>query len=85
MSLTHILLISLIGVLAGLCSGLLAKRRGRGFRLFVHVLVGVIGAFHGRLLLGYVGLAATSASGHLIFAGVGALLFLYPLKFIRPT
>jgi uncharacterized membrane protein YeaQ/YmgE (transglycosylase-associated protein family) len=79
------IIILLIGVLAGLISRLAANNRGRGFGLLVHVIVGVIGAYHGRHLFQLAGLGATSLTGHLIFACVGALLFLYPLRFIKPT
>jgi uncharacterized membrane protein YeaQ/YmgE (transglycosylase-associated protein family) len=77
--------ILIIGVLAGLISKLAARSSGKAFNLVVHLIVGVVGAFHGRPLFQLVGVGATSLPGHLIFAGVGTLLFLYPLRFIKPS
>lgn len=85
MTLNTALFITIVGALAGAISRLLAASKGRGFSLVVHLIVGVIGAFHGRLLLQLVGISATSLVGHLLFAGVGAVLFLYPLRFIKPS
>jgi uncharacterized membrane protein YeaQ/YmgE (transglycosylase-associated protein family) len=83
MSLNTALVILVVGVLAGIVSKIAAK--GRAFGLLVHVIVGVIGAYHGRLVFHLVGISATTLVGHLIFAGLGALLFLFPLRFIRPA
>jgi len=85
MNLNTALVILIVGAIAGLISGLVSKAKGRGFSLVVHLVVGIIGAFHGRLLFGLVGVSASSTIGHIIFAGVGSLLFLYPLRFIKPS
>jgi len=85
MNLNTALIILIVGALAGLISGLLSKAKGKGFSLVVHLIVGAIGAFHGRLLFGLIGVSASSLVGQIIFAGLGALLFLYPLRFIKPS
>lgn len=85
MNVNTALVILIVGALAGLISGLFAKSKGKGFSIVVHLVVGIIGAFHGRLLLGLVGVSASSMVGQIIFAGTGALLFLYPLRFIKPS
>lgn len=83
MTLHSFLLIFAVGTLVGLINGLVAKSRRRNFGLIIHVLVGIIGAFHGRPLFGLVGVVATSLTANLIFAAIGALLFLYPLRFLK--
>jgi uncharacterized membrane protein YeaQ/YmgE (transglycosylase-associated protein family) len=85
MNLNTALVILIVGVLAGSISGLLSRAKGKGFNLVVHLLVGIVGAFHGRVLFALVGISASSMIGHIIFAGTGALLFLYPLRFIKPA
>jgi uncharacterized membrane protein YeaQ/YmgE (transglycosylase-associated protein family) len=85
MNLNTALVILIVGALAGLISGLLSKAKGKGFGLVVHLIVGIIGGFHGRLLFGLVGVSASSIIGQILFAGIGAVLFLYPLKFIKPS
>lgn len=85
MNLNTALVILVVGALAGVISGLLAKTKGKGFSLVVHLIIGIIGAFHGRLLFGLIGVDASKMIGQIIFAGIGAVLFLYPLRFIRPS
>jgi len=85
MNLNTALVILTVGAIVGLVSGLISKTNGKGFSLVVHLIVGVIGGFHGRLLFGVVGVSASSMVGQIIFAGIGAGLFLYPLRFIKPS
>ena len=85
MNLNTALVILIVGAIAGLVSGLVSKASGKGFSLVVHLIVGIIGGFHGRLLLSLVGVSASSMIGQIIFAGTGAVLFLYPLRFIKPS
>ena len=85
MNLNTALVILIVGALSGLISGLVSKAKGKGFGLVVHLIVGIIGAFHGRALFNLVGVSASSMIGQIIFAGIGAVLFLYPLRFIKPS
>lgn len=85
MNLNTALVILVVGALAGVISGLLAKTKGKGFSLVIHVIVGIIGAFHGRLLFNLIGVSASSMIGQIIFAGIGGVIFLYPLRFIKPS
>jgi uncharacterized membrane protein YeaQ/YmgE (transglycosylase-associated protein family) len=71
----------LIGGVAGWLSGLLTK--GKGFGLIGNIIVGIIGALLGGFLFGALGIYAGGLLGRLIFATVGALLFLQLLKFIK--
>lgn len=85
MDLNTALVILIVGALAGAISGLIAKTRGKSFSLVVHLIVGVIGSFHGRPLFALIDVHASGTIGHIVFAAVGALLFLYPLRFIKPA
>lgn len=85
MTLNTALVILIVGAMAGLISGLVAKTKGKGFSLVVHLIVGIVGAFHGRLLFGLIDIHASGMIGHIMFAGVGAVIFLYPLRFIKPA
>ena len=71
----------LIGALAGWLSGLLTK--GRGFGLAGNVVVGIIGAFLGGFAFGRLGISARGFVGQLIFAVLGALFFVWLLRFIK--
>ncbi|MFT3781456.1 MAG: hypothetical protein QM790_05510 [Nibricoccus sp.] len=85
MTLKTALVILVVGIVAGLLVGLISKKKGKGFSLMVHCIVGAIGAFHGRLLFGLIDIHASSVVGHALFAAVGAVIFLYPLRFIKPA
>ena len=85
MTLNTALVILIVGALAGLISGLVSKAKGKGFSLIVHLIVGIVGAFHGRLIFGLIDVHASGMIGHIVFAGIGAVLFLYPLRFIKPS
>ena len=85
MTLHTALIILVVGALAGLISGFVAKTKSNGLGLPVHLVVGIIGAFHGRLLFALIDVHASGPLGHLLFAGLGAVLFLYPLRFVKPA
>jgi uncharacterized membrane protein YeaQ/YmgE (transglycosylase-associated protein family) len=70
-----------IRALAGWISGLIAK--GQGFGLLGNMIVGIVGAFLGGFGFGLLGITAHSFIGQLIFAVIGALLFLWLLRFIK--
>jgi uncharacterized membrane protein YeaQ/YmgE (transglycosylase-associated protein family) len=81
MSLQGFLTFLVIGGLAGWLSGLLTK--GRGFGLVGNVIVGIVGAFLGGFSFGLLGIGANNFLGRLILATLGALLFVYLLRFIK--
>lgn len=85
MDLQTALMISIVGALVGIVGGLIARKKGKGFRLVVHAIVGIIGAFHGRWLFALIDVHASGMIGHVLFAAVGAALFVYPLRFLRPA
>lgn len=71
----------LIGLVAGWLAGLIMK--GGGYGLIGDLIVGVIGAFVGGFLFGLLGISATGDLGSLITATVGAIVFIFLLRFIR--
>ena len=81
MTLQSFLTFLILGALAGWISGLISK--GTGFGLLGNMIVGIIGAFLGGLVFGLLGISAHSFIGQLIFAVLGALLFLWLLRFIK--
>jgi len=81
MTLQNFVTFLILGALAGWISGLIAK--GRGFGLLGNMIVGIVGAFLGGFGFGLIGISAHSFIGQLIFAVIGALLFLWLLRFIK--
>jgi len=81
MSFTSLLTFLLVGALAGWLSGVLVK--GRGFGLAGNIIVGIVGAFLGTFCFNLLGIYAAGFLGRLIFALLGALLFLWLLRFIK--
>ena len=57
----------------------------RQFGLLGNLIVGVIGAFVGGLLFGLLGLGPTSPIGGLISAVVGAVVFVWLLRYLKRT
>jgi uncharacterized membrane protein YeaQ/YmgE (transglycosylase-associated protein family) len=80
-SLPAFIVFILIGALAGWISGLLTK--GAGFGALGNVIVGIIGAFLGGFLFRLLGFGAYGFLAQLIVAVVGALIFVWLLKFIK--
>ena len=67
----------LIGLAAGWCAGKIMKT---SYGLLGNLIVGVIGAFVGGLLLG---LGPTNLVGELISAVVGAVVFVWLLRYLK--
>lgn len=70
-----------IGAAAGWLAGRLMKRRD--FGLAGDLAVGVIGSLVGGFLFGLLGLSAYGAVGSFVTAVVGAMTFLYMLRWLR--
>ena len=81
MSLLGFLSFLLIGAIAGWLSGVITK--GSGFGALGNILVGIVGAFLGGLVFGFLGIYAGGVIGRLIFATLGALRFVWLLRFIK--
>jgi uncharacterized membrane protein YeaQ/YmgE (transglycosylase-associated protein family) len=81
MTLQGFLTFLVLGAIAGWLSGVISK--GKGFGIAGNMIVGIVGAFLGGFLFGLLGISAHNFLGQLIFAVLGALLFLWLLRFIR--
>jgi len=81
MDLRNFVIFIVLGALAGWISGLLTK--GQGFGVLGNIIVGIVGAFLGGFIFGLLGISAHNFLGQLIFAVLGALLFLWLLRFIK--
>jgi len=77
----NFVLFLVVGGLAGWCAGVIAK--GSGFGILGNVIVGIVGAFLGGLCFRLLGIVAYGLIGQFIFAVLGALLFLWLLRFVR--
>ncbi len=71
----------IIGIIAGWLAGHIT--RGKGFGLLGDMVMGVIGAFVGGFLFGLVGLSAHGLIGSLIAATVGAVAFIFLLRYLK--
>ena len=77
-----ILIVLVIGAIAGWLAGLIV--RGAGFGLIGDIIVGIIGAVIGGWLFGTLGIwPGGGLIGSLIVAFVGAIILLYIIRLIR--
>jgi len=81
MHIESILMILIIGAIAGWLAGKLMK--GRGFGVIGNIVIGIIGAVIGNFLFGLLGVSAGGLIGSIITATVGALILLYVVNFIK--
>ena len=82
MTLTAILVIVIIGALAGWLAGLIVK--GYGFGLLGNIVVGIVGAFIAGLLFPRLGFSLGSGiAGGVLHATVGAVMLLLLIKVIK--
>jgi uncharacterized membrane protein YeaQ/YmgE (transglycosylase-associated protein family) len=70
-----------IGLIAGWLAGMITK--GRGFGIFINVVVGVLGALLGGFLFGLLGLSVHGFIGSVVMAVVGAVVLLFLLGMIK--
>ena len=82
MSLESIVIILIIGGLAGWLAGLIVK--GYGFGLLGNIVIGIIGAFVGTWVLGQFGIrVGPGLIGSVLNATVGAVLILVVIGLVR--
>jgi uncharacterized membrane protein YeaQ/YmgE (transglycosylase-associated protein family) len=80
-SLSSVVSFLLVGGIAGWLAG--KFMRGRGFGIFKNILVGIVGAFVGGILFGLAGFRTAGLVASLITATVGAVVFLYMVRWLR--
>lgn len=77
-----LLIILLIGAIAGWLAGVIVK--GYGFGILGNIVVGIIGAFVGSWLLSAFGISVGGGIvGAILGATIGAVVFLLLLSFLR--
>ena len=81
MDIDSILMVLIIGAVAGWLAGKLMK--GRGFGIIGNIVVGIIGAVIGSFLFGLLGVTAGSFIGSLVTATIGALVLLFLVNLIK--
>ena len=82
MALESILVIILVGAVAGWLAGLIVK--GYGYGLLGNIVVGIVGAFVAGLVFPRLGLSIGSGIvGSIIHATVGAVILLFLIRLIK--
>ena len=77
----HLILVLVIGLIAGWLAGLIMK--GRGFGVVGDIVVGVVGAVVGSWSFNTLGLSAYGLLGVRILAVLGAVVFLGLVSLIK--
>lgn len=80
-SLIHLVSFLLIGLAAGWLAAQFTK--GGSFGLVYDMILGVIGSFVGGILFWVLGLSTTGLIGNLIMATIGAVVFLYLVRYFN--
>ena len=82
MALESLLVILLVGAVAGWLAGLIVK--GYGYGLLGNIVVGIVGAFVAGLILPRVGLTIGSGiAGSIIHATIGAVNLLFLIRLVK--
>jgi uncharacterized membrane protein YeaQ/YmgE (transglycosylase-associated protein family) len=82
MNLTALLVILIIGAIAGWLAGAIMK--GGGFGLGGNIVVGIVGAFVGNWLFALLGVTlAGGVLGSIITATIGACVLLFVIRLIK--
>jgi uncharacterized membrane protein YeaQ/YmgE (transglycosylase-associated protein family) len=81
MNLQALIVVLIIGAIAGWLAGVVMK--GRGFGLLGDIVIGIVGAFLGSFLLGLVGIAFYGLFGVLLTAFIGAVVLLALARLIK--
>ncbi|MCB5411219.1 GlsB/YeaQ/YmgE family stress response membrane protein [Pseudogemmobacter faecipullorum] len=83
MGIESILILLLVGAIAGWLAGILVK--GYGFGLIGNIIVGIIGAFLAGLILPRVGftLGGNAILASIIYATIGAVILLLIIRVVK--
>jgi uncharacterized membrane protein YeaQ/YmgE (transglycosylase-associated protein family) len=81
-TLEALVILVLVGLVAGFLAGLVVK--GGGFGFVGNVIIGIIGAFVGSYVFGFLGISiAPGLVGMIITAAIGAILVLFVISLLR--
>jgi uncharacterized membrane protein YeaQ/YmgE (transglycosylase-associated protein family) len=81
MDIQSLLVLLLIGAIAGWLAGTLVK--GYGFGLIGNIVIGVIGAFIGAWLMPQLGFGMAGLVGQIVSATIGAIVLLLLIGLVR--
>ena len=81
MDIQSLLMLLLIGAIAGWFAGTLVK--GYGFGLIGNIVIGVIGAFIGAWLMPHLGFGLAGLVGQIVSATIGAIVLLLLIGLVR--
>jgi uncharacterized membrane protein YeaQ/YmgE (transglycosylase-associated protein family) len=82
MALESLIVLILVGAVAGWLAGLIVK--GFGYGLLGNIVIGIVGAFVASLILPQVGLSIGSGIfGAIIHATIGAVIVLFLIRLIK--
>jgi uncharacterized membrane protein YeaQ/YmgE (transglycosylase-associated protein family) len=81
MDLQALILLLIIGAIAGWLAGTLVK--GYGFGLVGNIVIGVIGAFVGAWLMPMLGFGLAGIVGQIVSATIGAIVLLLLIGLVR--
>lgn len=77
----RILLIVLVGGIAGWLAGKVTK--GKGFGFWRNIAIGILGSLVGGFLFRFFGLLAYGLLGHLLMAFLGAVVLLWLVRLLK--
>ena len=82
MSLEALIVLIIVGAIAGWLAGIIVK--GMGFGLVGNIIVGIVGAFIGSWLLGYLGVHIGGGFiGSIVNATIGAVILLFVISLVK--
>jgi uncharacterized membrane protein YeaQ/YmgE (transglycosylase-associated protein family) len=81
MDTNSLIMVLIIGGIAGWLAGIIMK--GGGFGVVGNIVIGIIGAILGGFLFGLLGVAAGGLIGTLVMATLGAVVLLYVVKILK--
>lgn len=81
MDLTSILIVLLVGAVAGWLAGVIMK--GSGFGLVGDIIIGLVGGLIGGWLLPMIGVSFAGIIGSIIMSVIGAVILIYIIKLVR--
>ena len=81
MDTNSLIVVLVIGALAGWLAGKIMK--GRGFGIPVNIVVGIIGAIIGGFLFSTLGVAVNGFIGSLVTATIGAVALLFVISLVK--
>jgi uncharacterized membrane protein YeaQ/YmgE (transglycosylase-associated protein family) len=80
MTLDHLLIVLVVGLIAGFAASHLVA--GRGFGMIGDIVVGIVGAFLGAWLFGLIGITAGSLLAEIVVAFLGACILIAIVRLV---